>query len=132
MSLAREFGQNGLVTSLASRQRGPSRQENAHDLLQELNKDIRGATFEADLLSVRDSVTDIPSNVSVMTDTLNGDLAQIQSEPEKIVQKVKQTTKEHRSEKRGFIERPIGWVAVRSISFRSIKSPIVESDGLIC
>jgi hypothetical protein len=48
MLLAREFGYDRLIASLAPQRDVPRRQENAHDLLQELVKDVRGSTFKVD------------------------------------------------------------------------------------
>jgi hypothetical protein len=106
MLLGRECGHNGLITSFASQKEVPGRQENAHDLLQELNKDIRGATFEAVLRSVRGSLTDIRSHISRIREVLDGDLRQIQSELEKMVEKVRQPSKKHQSDQQVFIETP--------------------------
>jgi hypothetical protein len=85
ISLAREFGHNGLISSFGLHQGVPSRQENVHDLLQELNKGIRGATFDADLRSIRGSLTDMRRDISVIKGAFDGDLRRIESELEKMV-----------------------------------------------
>jgi hypothetical protein len=51
--LAQEFGHNGLIASLVSQRDVPRHEENVHDLLQELNRDFRSTTIDADLQSIR-------------------------------------------------------------------------------
>jgi hypothetical protein len=98
MSSATEFGHYCLITSFALQQGVPSRQENVHDLLQELNEGIRGATFEADLRSIRGSLTDMQRDVLVIRAALDVNLKRIQSELEKMVEKVKQPSKKYQSD----------------------------------
>jgi hypothetical protein len=74
MSLAREFGHNGLIASFSSQQGVPTRQENVHNLSQELNKDVRSATIEAGLLSICGSLTDLQRDILVIREALGGDL----------------------------------------------------------
>jgi hypothetical protein len=49
MLLAQKFGHNGLITILVPQRGIPRYEENVHDLLQELNRDFRSTTIEADL-----------------------------------------------------------------------------------
>jgi hypothetical protein len=93
-----------------------------HNLSQELNNDIRSATFEANLPSIRDSLTGTQRNISVMREAFDGDLKTILSEQEKMAEKVKQRSKNRQSDQRTFIEDPFGPAAVKSVSFRSTNS----------
>jgi hypothetical protein len=77
MSLEREFGHNGLITSFALQHGVPSHQENVLDVLQELNKAIRCATFEAGLRSIRGSLTKMQGDVSVIRAALDVNLKRI-------------------------------------------------------
>jgi hypothetical protein len=52
--LAQESGHNALIASLVPQRDVPSHKENVHNLLQELNRDIRSTTIDADLQSIRD------------------------------------------------------------------------------
>jgi hypothetical protein len=54
--LAQEFGHNGLIANLVPQRDVPRHEENVYDLLQELNRDFRSTTIDADLQSIRDSL----------------------------------------------------------------------------
>jgi hypothetical protein len=123
-SLAREFGHNGLIASFSWQQGVPTRQENVHDLSQELNKDVRSATIEADLISICGSLTDLQGDILGTRETLAGDLEQIQLELEKMTEKVKQSRKKRQPNQRDFIERLTESAGMKSISFRSINHPL--------
>jgi hypothetical protein len=124
MLLAREFGHNGLLAIFALRQDVPSRRENVRDLLQELGRVDRGGTFEADLLLIRNSLAVREHNISAIREALDGDFERILSELEKMSEKVNRPSKECQSDQRAFVEKLIEWVAVKSISFRSISHPL--------
>jgi hypothetical protein len=65
----------------------PNRQGNVPEPLQGLGGDIRGATFEADLPSVRDSHTNIQRKFSMMSQVLDGDLERVLPELEEMAEK---------------------------------------------
>jgi Ca2+-binding EF-hand superfamily protein len=88
MSLARQFEQNGRITSSTAGQDVPSREENMPKILQEFDKDVRGAIFEGNLLPIRDSLTDRQRDTSVIREAFDGDLKRILSELEKVTEKV--------------------------------------------
>jgi hypothetical protein len=64
--LAQEFGHNGLIASLVPQRDVPRHEENVHDLSQELNRDFRSTTIDADLQSLRDSLGVMQRRISVM------------------------------------------------------------------
>jgi hypothetical protein len=69
----------------------PDRRENVRGLLQEFGRDIGLATFEADSLSICESHTDIPCNISVIRGALDGDIKRILSGVERMTEKMKLT-----------------------------------------
>jgi hypothetical protein len=62
--------------------------------------------------------------ISVIEDEFGEKLERIMSELEKMTLTVKQPSKKHPSEQRAFVEALIEWVAVKSISFRSVNHPL--------
>jgi hypothetical protein len=63
-------------------------------------------------------------HMSVMEEEFGEKLERIMSELEKMTLTVKQPSKKHPSGQRAFIEALIEWVAVKSISFRSVNHPL--------
>jgi hypothetical protein len=59
-----------------------------------------------------------------MRKALNSDLEMILSAQAKVTEGVKQPGKKRQSDQRAFIERPMEWIAVKLISFRSIDPPL--------
>jgi hypothetical protein len=98
MSLARDFGHNQLITGFSLQEDVTSRQENLHGLLQEPDRDIKGANSGADSFSVRDSLADMQRGVSVIRAALDVNFKRIQSKLEKMVEKVKQPRKRPQSD----------------------------------
>jgi hypothetical protein len=95
--LAQEFGHNDLIASLV-RQRDVSRhEENVYDLLEQLNRDFRSTTIDADLQSIRDSLGVMQRHISVMEEEFGEKLERIMSELEKMTLMVKQPSKKHPS-----------------------------------
>jgi hypothetical protein len=94
------------------------------DLLQELNRNVRSTTIEADLQSIRDSLGIIQRRISVIEDEFGEKLERIMSELEKMTLAVKRPSKKYPSGQRAFIEALIEWIAVKSISFPSVNHPL--------
>jgi hypothetical protein len=82
----------------------PIRHENVPDLLQELDRDVRSTTFDADLQSIRDLFTVMQRDISVIKKVSEGEFERILLEMAKIGAKVKQTIKKRQSDQRAFIE----------------------------
>jgi hypothetical protein len=122
--LAQEFGHNGLISSLVPQRDVPRHEENVYDLLQELNRDFRSTTIDADLQSIRDSLSVMQHRISVMEEEFGEKLEKIISELEKMALTVKQPSKKPQSDQRAFIEALIEWVTVKSISFGSVNQPL--------
>jgi hypothetical protein len=81
--LAQEFGHNGLIASLVPQRDIPKHEENVHDLLQELNRDFRSTTIDADLQSIRNSLGVMQRRISVMEEEFEEKLERIMPELEK-------------------------------------------------
>jgi uncharacterized protein (DUF2342 family) len=109
--LAQEFGHNGLIASLVPQRDLPWHEENIYDLLQELNRDFRSTTIDADLQSIRDSLGVMQRRISVMEEEFVEKLERIMSELEKMTLTVKRPSKKHPSDQQAFIEALIEWVA---------------------
>jgi hypothetical protein len=106
-------------------QRGvPRQEEDVYDLLQELNRDFRSTTIDADLQSIHDSLGIMQRRISVMQEQFGEKLERIMSELEKITLTVKQPSKKHPSDQQALIEALIEWVAVKAISFPSVNYPL--------
>jgi hypothetical protein len=118
--LAKEFGHNGLIASLVPQRDVPKHEENVHDLLQELNRDFRSTTIDADLESIRDSLGVMRRRISVMEEEFGEKLERIMTELEEMTERVKQSSKRHPSGQRAFIEALIKWATVESVSFCSV------------
>jgi hypothetical protein len=84
MLLAQEFGHNGLIASLVPQRDIPGHEENVYDLLQELNRDFRNPTIEADLQSIRNSLGIMQRRISVIEEEFGEKLERIMSELEKM------------------------------------------------
>jgi hypothetical protein len=95
MLLAQEFGHNILIASLAPQRDVPRHEENVYDLLQELNRDFRSTTIEADLQSVCDSFGVVERYLSVIGEGFGEKLESIMSELEKMTLTVMQPSKKH-------------------------------------
>jgi hypothetical protein len=54
--LAQEFGHNGLITSLVPQRDVSRHEDNVYNSSQELNRDFRSTTIDADLQLIRDSL----------------------------------------------------------------------------
>jgi hypothetical protein len=63
-------------------------------------------------------------DILVIREAPAGDLEQLQSELEKMTEKVKQFSKKRQPDQRNFIERLTEWAMMKSISFRSINHPL--------
>jgi hypothetical protein len=87
MLLAREFGDNDLGATFAPGQDVASHQENVLDQLQELARFDRGATHEADLLLMRDSLAVLQRDISAIREVLHGDSERVLSQLEKMPEK---------------------------------------------
>jgi hypothetical protein len=122
--LAQEFRHNSLIASLVPQRDLPRHEENGHELLQELNRDFRSTTIDADLHSIRDSLGVTQRRISMMEEEFGGKLERIMSELEMMTLTVKQPSKKHPSDQRAFIKALIEWVAVKSISFPSVNHPL--------
>jgi hypothetical protein len=122
--LAQEFGRHARIASLAPQQDVPRYEANVHDLLQELNRDFKSTTIDADLQSIHDSLGVMQRRISVIEDEFGEKLERIMSELEEMTERVKQPSKKHLSGQQPFIEALIEWVAVKSISFRSVNHPL--------
>jgi hypothetical protein len=122
--LAQEFGHNGLIASLVPQRDIPRHEENVHDLLQELNRDFRSTTIEADLQSIRDSLGVMQRHISVIEEEFGEKLERIMPELEEMTERVKHPSKKHPSDQQAFIEALIEWVAVKSISFPLVNHPL--------
>jgi hypothetical protein len=96
--LAQEFGHNGLIACLVPQRYVPSHEENVHDLSQELNRDFRNTTIDADLQSIRDSLGVMQCPISVMEEEFGEKLERIMPEQEKMTLTVKQPSKKHPSD----------------------------------
>jgi hypothetical protein len=115
---------NSLITSLVPQRKVPRHKENVHDSLQELYRDLRSTTIEADLQSIRDCLGVMKRHISVIEEEFGQKLERIMPELEEMTELVKQPSKKHPSGQRAFIEALIEWVAVNSISFRSANHPL--------
>jgi hypothetical protein len=101
----------------------PTHEGNVYDLLQEINRDFRSTTIDADLQSIRDSLGVMQRRMSVIEHEFGKKLERIMSELEKMTLGVKQPSKKDSSDQRAFIEALIEWVAVESICFCSVNHP---------
>jgi hypothetical protein len=63
-------------------------------------------------------------DISAIREVLEGDFERILSELENKTEKVNGPSKKRQSDQRTFIEKLIKWVALKSISFRSISHPL--------
>jgi hypothetical protein len=82
--LAQEFGYNDLIASLVPQRDVLRHEENVYDLLQELNRDFRSTTIDADLQSICDSLGVMQGHISVMEEEFGERLERIMSELEKM------------------------------------------------
>jgi hypothetical protein len=94
--LVHEFGHNSLIASLVPQSDVPRHDENVHELLQELNRDFRSPTIEADLQSIRDLLGIMQRHTSVMEEGFGEKLERILSKLEKMTLTVKQPSKSTR------------------------------------
>jgi hypothetical protein len=74
--LGPEFGCISLTTSLALQRDVPWREENGHDLLQELDRSLRGTTIEAEFQSIRDAFPTVQRRISVIEEKSDEKLKQ--------------------------------------------------------
>jgi hypothetical protein len=82
--MAQEFGHNSLITSLVPQRDVPRHEENVHDLLQELNRDFRSTTIDADLQPICKSLGIMQRRISVMEEEFGEKLERIMPELEKM------------------------------------------------
>jgi hypothetical protein len=87
--LAQEFGQNGLIASLVPQRDVPRHEENIHDLLQELSRDFRSTTIDADLQYICVSLGVMQRRISVMEEEFGEKLERIMSKREKMTLTIK-------------------------------------------
>jgi hypothetical protein len=64
--LAQEFRHNSLIANFVPQRDVLRHEENVYDLLQELNRDFRSTTIDADFQSIRDSLGVMQRRISVM------------------------------------------------------------------
>jgi hypothetical protein len=95
--LAQEFGYNSLIASLVAQRDVPRHQEHVCDLLQELNRDFRSTTIEADFQSIRDSLSVMQRHISVIEEEFEEKLERIMSELEEMAELVKRSSKKQPS-----------------------------------
>jgi (p)ppGpp synthase/HD superfamily hydrolase len=107
------------MTRLASQQDFPRHEGNVCQLLQELDRRLRGTTIEAEFQSIRDSFADVQRRLSMIEEKFGNQLDTILSELEKMAELVKQPSQKRPSNQRAFMKMLIMWIAVKSISFRS-------------
>jgi hypothetical protein len=81
--LAREFGEGSLIASLVPHGDVPRHEENGHDLLQELDKSLRGTTIEAKFQSIRDAFASVQRRISVIKESFGMELEMILSNRKK-------------------------------------------------
>jgi hypothetical protein len=122
--LAQEFKHNFLIVSSVPQRDVPRHEENVHDLLQELNRDFRSTTIDADFQFICDSLGVMQRRISVMEEKFREKFERMMPELEKMTLTVKQPSKKHTSGQRAFIKALIEWVAVKSISFPSVNHPL--------
>jgi hypothetical protein len=73
---------------------------------------------------MRDSLAVLQRDILAIREALESDFERILLEQDKITEKVSRPIKKRQSDQRAFIEMLIEWVAVKSISFRSISHPL--------
>jgi hypothetical protein len=88
--LAREFGYNSLITRLVPQRDFPRRERNLHELLQELDRNPRGATIEAKFPFVRGGVADVQRRLSMIKEKFDAKFETILSQLDKMTWLVKQ------------------------------------------
>jgi hypothetical protein len=122
--LAQELGHNGLIANLVPQPDVPRHEENVYDSLQELNRDFRSTTIDANLQSIRDLLGVMQRRIPVIEEEFWEKLERIIPELGEMTERAKHPSKKHPSGQRAFIEALIEWVAVESISFRSVNHPL--------
>jgi hypothetical protein len=90
MLLAREFGDNKLITSLTSQRDVPRREGSVHELLREVDRSLGGTTIEAKFHSIRDGIPDVQRRLSIIKEKFDGKLEASLSELEKMTELAKQ------------------------------------------
>jgi hypothetical protein len=126
MLLAREFGGNSLTTRLVPQQVFPRREGNVHELFQELDRSRRGTTIEAEFQSIRDGFADVQRRLSMTEAKFDERLETVVSELNRMTELVKQPRQQRPSNQQGFIEALIEWIAMKSISFRSVAHALFQ------
>jgi hypothetical protein len=124
--LAREFGRNSLIPRLVPQRDFPRRGGKAHELLQELDRIPRGTTIEAEFQSIRDGVADVQRRLSMIEEKFHTKFETILLELDRMTEVMKQPNQERTSNQRAFIEALIEWIAVKSISFRSVTHALFQ------
>jgi hypothetical protein len=97
-----------------------------HKLLQELERSLRGTTIKAEFQSIRDRVAHRQRRLSMMEEKFDAKFEAILSELDKMTELAKQPSQKRPSNQRAFIEGPVEWIAVKSISFRSVTHPLFQ------
>jgi hypothetical protein len=124
--LAQKLGYNSLIARLVPKRDFSRREENVHELLQELDKSPRATTIEAEFQSIRDGFPDVQRRLSMIEGQFDDKLETMLSELEKMTELVEQPSQKRASSQRAFIESLIERTAVKSISFHSINHPLFK------
>jgi hypothetical protein len=91
-----------------------------HELLQELERNPRSTTIEAEFQSIREGFADVQRRPSLIEGKPDDQFETILSELEKMTKLVEQPSQKCPSNQQAFIESLIKWIAVKSTSFRSV------------
>jgi hypothetical protein len=137
--LAQKFRHSSLIASLVPQREVLRHEENVYALLQELNRDFRSPTIDADLQSIRNSLGIMQGRISVMEKEFGEKLERILSELEEMTERVKHPSKRHRSGQTAEQEAPVrstniyrsaGRVGCREVNlFPFGQSTIVQGNG---
>jgi hypothetical protein len=126
MLCARKFGYNSLITGLAPQRDVPRREEKLRHLLQGLDRSLRGTTAKTEFRSICDAFATVQRRTSMIEGKSDGKLETIPPEPEKMTKLAQQPSQKHPSNQQAFIEVLIGWITVKSISFRSVNHSLLR------
>jgi hypothetical protein len=124
--LGQEFGHNSLIRHLFPQLDFPRCEGNVHELLKELERSPRGTIIKAEFQSIRDCFADMQRRLSMIEEQFDEKLETILLELEKMTELVKQPSQKCPSNQRALIEALIEWIAVKSISFRSVNHPLSQ------
>jgi hypothetical protein len=76
MLLGREFGKNSLIMCLVPQRYFPRREENIHQLFQELDRSTRGTAIKVEFQSIRDDLADVQRRLSMIEEKFDAKLEQ--------------------------------------------------------